>query len=209
MILGYTPSKLDGTEHVFTPSINSPLPEEYTYRGTISPVDDQGSKPWCLPYSLTSILNTEMNMRNNTAGLDYGFSERDIYRWRENKKVDGMMPKTALHHLRHDGLDSEIGRKLYIDQYFLIRPSEKSIKEAILLNGPVLIALRVKDSTRDDFWNGDGDEGGHAIVLVGYNKDGFILRNSWGKSYGDGGYILFPKDKVKDILEAWTVTYRI
>ena len=30
--------------------------------------------------------------------------------------------------------------------------------------------------------------GGHAISLVGYTKDGFIVRNSWGKGWGDRGF---------------------
>jgi len=30
--------------------------------------------------------------------------------------------------------------------------------------------------------------GGHAVSLVGYTKKGFIVRNSWGTEWGDGGY---------------------
>jgi len=30
--------------------------------------------------------------------------------------------------------------------------------------------------------------GGHAIALVGYTTTGFIVRNSWGTDWGDGGY---------------------
>ncbi len=31
-------------------------------------------------------------------------------------------------------------------------------------------------------------QGGHAVALVGYTKDRFIVRNSWGLSWGDKGY---------------------
>jgi C1A family cysteine protease len=36
--------------------------------------------------------------------------------------------------------------------------------------------------------------GGHAVLLVGYNKSTnmFIARNSWGKRWGDGGYFYMP-----------------
>lgn len=36
--------------------------------------------------------------------------------------------------------------------------------------------------------------GGHAVLLVGYNKDNqtFIARNSWGTSWGDKGYFYLP-----------------
>lgn len=32
-------------------------------------------------------------------------------------------------------------------------------------------------------------DGGHAIAIVGYDKDYFIVRNSWGTEYGDNGYV--------------------
>jgi C1A family cysteine protease len=36
--------------------------------------------------------------------------------------------------------------------------------------------------------------GGHAVLLVGYNKTNstFIVRNSWGTNWGDRGYFYMP-----------------
>ena len=36
--------------------------------------------------------------------------------------------------------------------------------------------------------------GGHAVLIVGYNKNRnvFIVRNSWGTGWGDGGYFYMP-----------------
>ena len=41
--------------------------------------------------------------------------------------------------------------------------------------------------------------GGHAVLLVGYNKNKkvFIVRNSWGTSWGDKGYFYMPFNVVK------------
>jgi len=33
---------------------------------------------------------------------------------------------------------------------------------------------------------------GHAVAIVGYNKDGFIIQNSWGPSWGHKGFALLP-----------------
>jgi hypothetical protein len=40
--------------------------------------------------------------------------------------------------------------------------------------------------------------GGHAVCIVGYRTDGsFIVRNSWGKDWGDGGFAYVTPDYVK------------
>lgn len=41
---------------------------------------------------------------------------------------------------------------------------------------------------------GEGQLGGHAVTLVGYDdqRQMFICRNSWGAGWGDGGYFYMP-----------------
>ena len=62
--------------------------------------------------------------------------------------------------------------------------------------GPILTRLDV-DRTWDqasatsgnlDTYQSNKTRGGHAIALVGYTPDRFIVRNSWGTSWGDKGY---------------------
>jgi C1A family cysteine protease len=38
--------------------------------------------------------------------------------------------------------------------------------------------------------------GGHAVICVGYKPGYFIIRNSWGASWGDHGYFYLPTDFV-------------
>lgn len=42
--------------------------------------------------------------------------------------------------------------------------------------------------------------GGHAVLLVGYNNSTqrFIVKNSWGTGWGDGGYFYMPYDVIKN-----------
>ena len=40
----------------------------------------------------------------------------------------------------------------------------------------------------------DMETAGHAVVIVGYSPSGFIVRNSWGKSWGMGGYAVVDED---------------
>ena len=77
-----------------------------------------------------------------------------------------------------------------INQYAMIGSIEM-VKYALIENGVVLFAVPVYNTDREDFWNKDGEiQGGHAMCFVGYNDKGFILRNSWGESYGDKGYAI-------------------
>ena len=47
--------------------------------------------------------------------------------------------------------------------------------------------------------------GGHAVLLVGYDnaKKRFIARNSWGTSWGDGGYFYMPYDVIINQQMSW------
>lgn len=46
--------------------------------------------------------------------------------------------------------------------------------------------------------------GGHAFAIVGYNKDGFIIQNSWGEKWGYYGFaVLGYKEWVENGSDAW------
>ncbi len=47
-------------------------------------------------------------------------------------------------------------------------------------------------------------DGGHAFALVGFNGDGFIVQNSWGKTWGRGGFaVLSYADWLANAMDAW------
>jgi C1A family cysteine protease len=51
--------------------------------------------------------------------------------------------------------------------------------------------------------------GGHAVCAVGYTPTHFIVRNSWGAGWGQGGYFLMPKAYLADRNlsdDFWTIT---
>jgi hypothetical protein len=50
------------------------------------------------------------------------------------------------------------------------------------------------------------ERAGHAFVLVGYNEIGFLIQNSWGEAWGDGGFATLPYDDWLDSSwDAWVV----
>jgi hypothetical protein len=46
--------------------------------------------------------------------------------------------------------------------------------------------------------------GGHAFALVGYNDVGFLVQNSWGTTWGKGGFATLPyEDWLESAYDAW------
>jgi len=49
-------------------------------------------------------------------------------------------------------------------------------------------------------------DGGHAIAIVGYTGDGFIIQNSWGKTWGYQGFAILPyEDWILHASDCWVV----
>jgi hypothetical protein len=83
-----------------------------------------------------------------------------------------------------------------IANYFNLDKSVQQWKAWLANSGPILAGLNV-DATWEnatatkgnlDAFQADTTRGGHAICIVGYTPDRFIVRNSWGTGWGDSGY---------------------
>ena len=93
--------------------------------------------------------------------------------------------KDALHFIRHNGVSTNKGN-FKIKQYAMVG-SIPVLQTALIMNGPCVAALPVRNHDKE-FWKDGNLSGGHAVAIVGYDKDGFILRNSWGNTFGEKGY---------------------
>lgn len=201
---GFAPSTMDGSEHVFgngTPQTT--IPNSYSYRKYLPGVLNQGSESICVPCSISAFLNWRENLSTGSK-KDNRIDYHEIYDIRTNGG-DGMTFKEAFHYLRHHGVSSKAGN-LTIKEYAIIR-NAFDLKTALVMNGPCVGALPVY-SDRPDFWNrmpGDGFYGYHAISIVGYNVEGFVIRNSWGSSFGANGYTILKYEEFNKLLEVWTI----
>jgi hypothetical protein len=205
MNYGFVPSKMDGTETKFKKIRDFEIPTEYSYRKYLPSVIDQGNKPICVPCSLSAYINWVINTDTGENKVDNEVDLQEIFRSSSVKSSEGMTFKDGLKFLKHEGVSTKEGVET-IDRYATIG-SIICLKQALILNGPCVGALPVYDSRVTEFWDSAyGDyQGGHAVAIVGYNEDGFIIRNSWGRSYGDNGYSIIPYDDFNNFMEIWTI----
>ena len=87
-----------------------------------------------------------------------------------------------------------LASQLKILSYFNLKVADW--KSWLATKGPILTRLDV-DGTWDDATKTNGNldaykpntvRGGHAVAIVGYKSDRFIVRNSWGTGWGDKGF---------------------
>lgn len=203
-VCGCCASKLDGTEKKFAEIKNFDIPKEYSYEKFLPPVEDQGRTYMCVPYSICAHLEWNYNVdhkQKNTKSNN--IDKKKIYNSRTVPGDNGMSFKDALEFLKKKGTTSDHGL-IKIENY-AIAPSVLVLKQALLVNGPCVGSFIVKDMNRPDFWNGNDYYGGHAISIIGYDKWGFIIRNSWGTTWGNSGHTILPYDEFGKLLECWTI----
>lgn len=85
--------------------------------------------------------------------------------------------------------------------------TEEEVKRAIMKQGAVVLGMTVYSSFQKNVplpTSNDISRGGHAMCCVGWNKDGWIIQNSWGKYWGDKGYCYVPYEY--PINEWWGIT---
>lgn len=181
MIYGLIESKLTGKEdHYYN---IQPLSSFFEHK--TKDAIDQGSRPICVPCSVSVYLTWEYKKQYNLNKL---FEEA-------NGTKEGTSFINMLSYLKHEGL---------IRNYALVH-TEQSLKTAIYLNGPCVAGLPVRDSESSRFWIGDKIEGYHAVSIIGWNNNGFILQNSWGSSWGNYGKAVLPYTDFRYFREIWTL----
>jgi hypothetical protein len=79
--------------------------------------------------------------------------------------------------------------------WFAVMPTVADIKKALAAFGPLVVTMKVYGdfdaySTGVYSYTTGSYLGGHAVELIGYNDNdqAFIVKNSWGTNWGEGGF---------------------
>jgi C1A family cysteine protease len=188
-------------------------------------VRNQGSRGTCAAHAAAAIKEWQ---EHTDSGYDGKMSPEFVYFYRENKPNAGMFSRDVMKILAGRGCCTESefpyqksestvpvavpadieasAKNNTIKEYATVATIE-GVKTALYQNGPCYIAFSVYD-VRPQFWRKSAPDvqmkGGHAVVIVGYTSEGFILRNSWGTSFGEGGYVIYPYSDFGMHREIWS-----
>ncbi len=101
-------------------------------------------------------------------------------------------------------------RKNTIGAYYRVQPRVSDIHAALNEAGAVFCSAKTHSGWQHPDPDShiipfeEGTAGGHAFALVGYNRKGFWIQNSWGTVWGKNGLALWKyEDWHKNMMDAW------
>ncbi|MFZ4285720.1 C1 family peptidase [Variovorax sp. HJSM1_2] len=144
---------------------------------------------------------------DNTQAAKYGFAERaaqntlGVYYRIDTKSITDLQAAIAQHAaiyvsaFTHDGWGNVASKPI-------------TAKAAKTTKGKKTSTATVSHATLPEiiFDGRPSQSGGHAFAIVGFNTRGFIVQNSWGPDWGQGGFaVLSYLDWLANGMDAWVV----
>ena len=236
---GLVPSPYDVRDYVLTATATdySNLPEQFDLG--IVKIKNQGPKPTCVAHSVAELVEYHNYHQNNkeykrfSTEFIYGAREPSYYLGNgmylrdalkiAQKRGDVLYEDLPGNHDVQEAMKNVqrnqqvLFNKAYpnrISTYYRIYGNSE-LKHAIYNNGPVLAGIMLYNGyylNKDNVlcYNINNDTFGHAVLIVGWTKDHWIVQNSWGESWGDKGRFYIPMNRFWDICyEAYGVTDNI
>ncbi|KAL0366212.1 UNVERIFIED_CONTAM: Cysteine proteinase RD21A [Sesamum radiatum] len=206
----------------YAPKVGESLPDSVDWRakGAVAPVKDQGSCGSCWAFStIAAVEGINQIVTGNLTSL----SEQELVDCDTsyNQGCNGGLMDYAFEFIiKNGGIDSEEdypykGRDGRCDQFRknakvvsidgyedVPENNEKALQKAVV-NQPVSVAIEAGGRDFQLYESGIftgkcGTSLDHGVVAVGYGsengKDYWIVRNSWGASWGEKGYIRMQRN---------------
>ena len=195
------------------------FPETLDLSEIMFDVRDQGGQGSCAAMSGAAVKDWQEIM---DVSMNEYMSPQFIYYNREDPSQEGMYMRDLMSIMRYKGTCRESSHPYgtmstpsngaynealnYLLNGYAEVGTINGLKSALFEDGPCVIAVPVYNYG-PRMWHqnpGEGLLGGHAMTVVGYTSAGFIIRNSWGDDWQDGGYTIFPYGDWGEHWEMWS-----
>jgi len=208
----------------FDQNVVRDIPDEFDWRpkGAVTEVKEQGHTCGsCWAFSATGALEGFYFIKN---GKLLSFSTQQIVSCDKGKNegCNGGSSELAIEYVGKKGLELEKDYpytaaddkckfrfwkaiKINTGYQYTTSNNTDALKAAIANDGPVSIGVQGDQDIFRFYTSGTitspecGADQNHVILAVGYTKDYFIVKNSWGQDWGMNGYVQIGTDnKIND-----------
>lgn len=205
-------------KETFAAAMNFSAPTELDLRWYCTPVENQGNLPYCAAYSASSFAeNILWRKRNYYTDID------PVPLYKYAKTIDGdptgagtLLECTMEALLAKGYFDKDICRIRQIGgSYFDNGNVIRDVKFAIHKYGVCMAGFNITSewyAPKNNIIKGGKfmSEGGHAVIICGYSdlKKAFLIMNSWGNDYAEGGFVWISYDEfVKESMYFTVMTH--
>lgn len=241
LVKSNAPPSATAAPDTFSSAITTATPPDFDWRNFngqsfVTPVRNQGNCGSCWAFATTAALESNVMI---ATGKNADRAEQILLSCSGAGSCNGGYIQYASDYIRNTGLPPEsyypytaangtCGNAIsgwqnntsFITSWHYAggttSPTVDQIKNELITYGPLVTTMDVYS----DFYYYNGGvykyttgtlQGGHAILIVGYDDVGqyFIVKNSWGSGWGESGYFRIAYSELSSIVYFgdWTIAY--